>query len=303
MRDQFIKSLSNAAMLDDRIALVVGDLGFGVVEEFADRFPDQFFNVGVAEQAMIGLAAGLASEGRKVFVYSIANFPTFRCLEQIRNDVCYHKLDVTVCSIGCGFGYGPLGYSHHGLEDLAVMRPLPGLKIFCPSDPLEVDAAVRHAVSSEGPKYLRLGKNGEKTLHSEGTLDFASFYTLRRGPDAAILSTGSITSRAIDAADRLASLGISVSVISCLQVWPLKFELLSELSSKTLVTFEEHRTTGGFGSGVLEFLSETNFRASTDLVGVPHGVVYPAGSQEWMRDQSGLTSYRIIDLVRARLGR
>lgn len=301
MRDQFIKSLALQAAQDESVTLVIGDLGFGVVEEFAESFPNQFFNAGIAEQAMVGLSAGLASEGRRVFVYSIANFPTFRCLEQIRNDVCYHNLDVTICSIGCGFGYGSLGYSHHGLEDIAIMRPLPGLKIFCPSDPQEVDLAVRYAVKNPGPKYLRLGKNGERALRQATDLEFAPFCVLREGVDVAILGTGSIVSEAVVAADRLANHGISAAVVSCLQVWPLVPDLLRELAVPLIVTIEEHRTTGGFGSAVLEFLSDAAYGGSTSLIGVPANVIYPSGSQEWMRKLSGLSSDRIVELVLTRL--
>ena len=137
MRNSFIEELSKIALTDDKVFLIVGDLGFGVVEGFEEKYPDQFLNAGVAEQNMMGMAAGLASAGYKVFVYSIGNFPTFRCLEQIRNDVCYHSLNVTIVSIGAGLSYGPLGYSHHAIDDIGVMRALPGMTIYNPADPIE----------------------------------------------------------------------------------------------------------------------------------------------------------------------
>ena len=158
MRNIFIDELSELAKFDERIFLVVGDLGYGVTEPFENQFPNRFLNVGIAEQNMIGFAAGLARSGYKVFVYSIANFPTFRCLEQIRNDLCYEQLDVTVVSVGAGFSYGVLGYSHFAIEDIGIMRTLPNMQVLSPSDSNEVRSLLKYAISTESPKYLRLGK-------------------------------------------------------------------------------------------------------------------------------------------------
>ena len=159
MRDAFLRSLITLAETDDRVALLTGDLGFGVVEKFGTKFPDRFWNCGVAEQSMIGIAAGLAKSGMRPFVYSIANFPTFRCLEQIRNDICYHNLPVTIVSVGAGLGYGTLGYTHHGIEDIAALRSLPNISIYSPSDPIDVANVVTRISQNPAPTYLRLGKN------------------------------------------------------------------------------------------------------------------------------------------------
>jgi len=167
MRDAFIEELVTLAEAHDNIALVVGDLGYSVVERFADRFPDRFINAGVAEQNMTGLAAGMASEGYHVFTYSIANFPTFRCAEQIRNDVDHHRLAVTVVAVGGGVAYGALGYSHHAVQDYALMRSMPNMTIAAPGDPLETRACLRWLVANPGPSYLRLGKAGEPRFHDE----------------------------------------------------------------------------------------------------------------------------------------
>src|SRR5215472_10399304 len=147
MRDAFIEALFDLAAHDRRIMLLVGDLGFGVVTRFKTELPDQFVNVGVAEQNMAGLAAGLALSGRIVFTYSIANFPTIRCLEQIRNDICYHDCDVKIVAVGGGLAYGSLGMSHHATEDIAVMRALPNMTVLAPNDPLEAAAATRATVA------------------------------------------------------------------------------------------------------------------------------------------------------------
>ena len=165
MRTAFIRALEEVAAEDDHVMLVVGDLGFGVVEAFAERFPDRYVNAGVAEQNMTGIAAGMALSGRVVFTYSIANFPTLRCLEQVRNDVCYHNADVKIVAVGGGFVYGSLGMSHHATEDLAIMRALPNMTVIAPGDPVEAAAATRAVVNRPGPCYLRLGRAGEPIVH------------------------------------------------------------------------------------------------------------------------------------------
>jgi len=161
MRNAFIETLTKAAAQDPRIFLVVGDLGFSVIEDFANKFPDRFLNAGVAEQNMTGVAAGLAMAGFKVFTYSIANFPTLRCLEQVRNDICYHGLDVTIVAVGGGLGYGSLGYSHHAVQDMACLRGFPGILMATPGDPSETKAVTHALLQYQGPAYLRLGKGGE----------------------------------------------------------------------------------------------------------------------------------------------
>ena len=168
MRAAFIRTLSELAEHDRRITPIVGELGFGVVESFAERFPKQFLNAGVAEQNMTGIAAGMALSGKVVFTYSIANFPTLRCLEQVRNDVCYHNANVKIVAVGGGFAYGSLGMTHHATEDLAIMRTLPGMVVVAPGDPVEADLATRAVVSDSRPSYLRLGRAGEPTVHPRG---------------------------------------------------------------------------------------------------------------------------------------
>src|SRR6266403_2240554 len=191
MRGAFFGALTELAERDERIHLVVGDLGFGAVEPFASRFPDRFLNAGVAEQNMTGVAAGLALCGKVVFTYSIGNFPTLRCLEQIRNDVCYHQANVKIVAVGGGLAYGSLGMTHHATEDLAILRSLPGLKVVAPGDPVETRLAVRALVADPSPCYLRLGRAGEPALHA-GDIDFAigRAITVREGSDATLISTG-----------------------------------------------------------------------------------------------------------------
>src|SRR5438445_7860670 len=167
MRTAFIQTLNELADRDPRVCLVVGDLGFSVIEEFAERFPDQFLNAGVAEQNMIGLAAGMSMTGKIVLTYSIGNFGTLRCLEQIRNDVCYHRANVKVVAVGGGLAYGNLGVTHHASEDVAIMRALPNMTVVSPGDPIEARLATKAVVALDGPAYLRLGKAGEPVVHEK----------------------------------------------------------------------------------------------------------------------------------------
>jgi len=195
VRNRFIQELVQAARDGKNVALMVGDLGFKVVEPFADEFPERFFNAGVAEQNMMGMAAGLASEGIHVFAYSIANFPTFRCAEQIRNDIDYHKLPVTIVTVGGGLAYGNLGYSHHAIQDYALMRVLPNMLIAAPADPMEVTACTRYLVNNPQSSYLRLGKAGEQDIHSTiPVVEPGKWLTLKPGNERerAFLVTGAI---------------------------------------------------------------------------------------------------------------
>ena len=168
MRDAFIAELMEMAEHDPSIMLITGDLGFGVLNAYIERFPHQFLNAGVAEQNMTGLAAGLALEGHKVYTYSIGNFTTLRCLEQLRNDVCYHDADVTAVAVGGGFSYGQLGMSHFATEDLAILRALPNMTVVAPSDPWETRVLTRQMAAAPGPKYLRLDKGKAGLAADEG---------------------------------------------------------------------------------------------------------------------------------------
>ena len=299
MRDAFITRLAQRASEDPSIDLVVGDLGFGVVTDFAEAYPLQFLNAGVAEQSMIGIAAGMAAAGRKVFVYSIANFPTMRCLEQIRNDVCYHGLDVTIVSVGAGLAYGTLGYSHHAVEDIAVMRAFPGLTIYSPCDPLEVTAAVDAICETSGPTYLRLGKNREPVLHAAPP-DVASGapLLLRDGTDLTLFVTGAIAAVGLEAASVLESdHGVSVRVLSVPRIKPLDTGALvaAAVGTRGIATLEEHSVVGGFGSAVLEAFAADGVRLPVLSLGLRDDVQSAVGSQEYLRNLAGLSVGEITE--------
>jgi len=255
MRNAFIDELVTLAEQHPHIALVVGDLGYSVVEPFADRFPDRFINAGVAEQNMTGLAAGMASEGYHVFTYSIANFPTFRCAEQIRNDVDYHRLPVTVVAVGGGLAYGALGYSHHAVQDYALMRSMPNLLIAAPGDPMEVRACMRYLVAHPQPSYLRLGKAGEPCFHGTvPAVEPGQWLTVTPGVHAAAtLTTGATLGLAMD---RYAQ--NPQHAVCSLPLWSLacKPQQASQVGQfQQVTTLEDHLQDGGFGSWLMESLS------------------------------------------------
>lgn len=291
MRTAFVNALMEIAREDSRVWLLTGDLGYSVLERFRDEFPDRFVNAGVAEQNMTSMAAGLAVSGKIVFVYSIANFPTLRCLEQIRNDACYHKLPVRIVSVGGGFAYGPHGYSHHGLEDLAVMRALPGMTVVAPGDPLEAQLITRQLLTLPGPCYLRLGKAGEPMIHTAvPDLSIGTALPMRPGTDATLVATGSMLGRALAAAQTLETRGISTRVLSMHTVKPLDRHAVEIAARETraLITAEEHSEIGGLGSAVAEVLAEmATPRARLYRFAAPDRVLQPFGSQDWYLSQLG----------------
>lgn len=261
MRTPFIERLGSLAAADDRIWLLTGDLGYSVLESFAARFPERFVNVGICEQTMMGVAAGLALSGRIPFVYSIANFPVMRCLEQIRNDVCLHGLDVKVVSVGAGTTYGAAGYSHHAVEDVAVMRAMPGMAILVPSNSAEAAWAAEAALSRSGPVYVRLGKSTDVVSSArQQHLHFGRAITVREGRDLTLVSVGTSVGTCMRAADVLSRHGIEARVLNPLTVTPIDEDRLVRAMSETslLMTVEEHGPVGGLHSAVLDALSGTS---------------------------------------------
>ena len=289
MRDAFTRALMREAAKDPKLTLITGDLGFGVLKPFWETYPDQFVNAGIAEQAMTGLAAGMAREGRTVITYSIGNFPTLRCLEQIRNDCAYHDADVKVVCVGGGFVYGSLGMSHHATEDMAIMRALPGVTVFTPGDPEEVEAIVPIMLRTPGTCYLRLGRGGEPTLHAGPVADWQppKALTLREGEDVAILSAGGILTQTVGAADILAEKGVSAEVVSFPCIKPIDAEKIVELAGrfKHIVTVEEHSVVGGFGSAVAEVLAENGACCRLHRIGMPDIYSCIVGTQQYLRGE------------------
>jgi transketolase len=304
MRTTFIETLVELAGRDRRIHLLTADLGYSVLEPFRDAYPDRYLNVGVAEQNLIGVAAGMARCGKVVFVYSIANFPTLRCFEQIRNDVCYHEASVKVVAVGGGLAYGAQGYTHHGVEDLAVMRALPGMTVVAPGDPVETRLATAAIAAAPGPCYLRLGKAKEPRVHDRPpAFTLGKAISVRPGRDAMLLSTGGMLQEAVQAAEALAARGLSVGVLSVPTVKPLDEEAVLRAAEETgvLVTAEEHSVVGGLGSAVADVLAQADGRPCLFRKhGLPDAVSHAVGGQAYLRRRAGDLAGMVAELAARR---
>lgn len=301
MRAAFIETLCQLAREDERLWLLTGDLGFSVLERFRDEFPGRFLNVGVAEQNMAGIAAGLAMSGKVAFIYSIANFPTFRCLEQLRTDGCYANVDLKVVAVGGGMAYGTQGYTHHGLEDLAVLRALPNMAVVAPGDPVEVRLAMRAVLARPGPCYLRLGKGGEPTVHSPPPpFAVGRVIPVREGGAGLVVSTGGLLSVAVEAAAQAAASGVAVAVWSSPWVKPLDVAAVQAAAARYpwLVTVEEAQVTGGLGSAVAEVVAAMSGpRAALVRLGVPDTILHCGYSQAAARAHFGFDAAGIARQV------
>jgi transketolase len=300
MRQAFVKAILEAAEKDKRIVLLTGDLGFSVLEEFQKRFPKRFFNVGVAEQNMIGVAAGLALSGKKVFVYSIIPFVTLRCLEQVRNDICYQNLNVKLVGVGEGFSYGVLGMTHFSLEDIGAMRNLINMTVICPGDPVETELAVKQSVNFPGPLYLRIGKSGEPIVHSkQPDFEIGKGIIVKEGRDIAIITTGNMLYNGKQAAEKLQESGVSVRLISMHTIKPIDKEIILRAAKETkaIFTIEEHNIIGGLGSAVAEILAESGSNVLFKRIAVPDNLIKDIGSQNYLREKVGLTAEAITKFI------
>lgn len=295
MRNAFIEEMTQLAAVRDNIALIVGDLGFAIVEPFADRFPERFLNAGVAEQNMMGMAAGMASEGYHVFVYSIANFPTFRCAEQIRNDVDYHRLPVTIVAVGGGLAYGNLGYSHHAVQDYGLMRLMPNMLIAAPGDPVEVRSCVRYLVANPQPSYLRLGKSGEECIHSHAPEpEPGKWLRIRSGRDTkrTLLTTGAT----LASAEEWTKCGMYDGYsLHSLPLWGMatKAAQLAQVAGfETVVTVEDHLRDAGFGSWLCEAVSgSSSLLGRVQVRALDPIVCGMVGQQQFLNERGGLSAF------------
>jgi len=265
-----------------------------VLEPFQQEFPDRFLNVGVAEQNMTGVAAGLAMEGYTVFTYSIANFPTLRCIEQIRYDVCYHDLNVKIIAVGGGYAYASLGASHHATEDFGMLRTIPNLTVCAPGDPIETQALVSLLTREKGPAYVRLGKAGEPKIHSSiPNIEKGEPVVVRKGKEKAVFSTGAMLKYAYD---YLNNNDLQYSLYSFPFIKPINGGAIREIisSHQSIVTIEEHQKSAGFGSAILEVINdlmeanEISKFPSLKRIAIPDQFVGVAGTQEHLRGISGL---------------
>lgn len=299
MRDTFVKTLIEIAKQDKDVVLLTGDLGYGVLQPFWEQFSEQFVNVGIAEQNMLGVAAGLALNGKKPYVYSIGNFPTLRAIEFIRNDVCYHNANVKIVCVGGGFAYGSAGMSHHATEDIAIMRALPNMIVATPSDPLEVEVITEETYNIKSPCYIRLGKGGENFLHKEiHNYSFGKAIKMQEGTDIAIFSCGAITEEAIELCEMLRKDNIVPTLYSFPTVKPIDKELIENIASthKTILTLEEHNIVGGFGSAVAEVMAEMEEKkAKLIRLGLNDVFTTIVGTQKYLRDQYNISAQKIYE--------
>lgn len=310
MRDTVIRTLIEEAKKNKDIELITGDLGFGVLKPFYEQLPNQFTNAGIAEQSMTGIAAGMALSGKTVFTYSIGNFPTLRCVEQIRNDCAYMKANVKIICVGGGFVYGSLGMSHQATDDIAIIRALPDVTVVCPGDPTEAAEAVKAIINTEGTVYLRLGRGGEKKIH-ESIESFSIGKAIKlKEPKAdsekkiALFSTGAILEEAYEAAQMLENEGIGVEQYSFHTVKPIDKEVIKQCAKNYdyIVTVEEHNVVGGFASAISEVLSETDEKVKLIKIGIPDEYCTAVGNQNYLRSLYGMRAEQIAKRVKEEIG-
>ncbi|NRB79292.1 MAG: transketolase [Saccharospirillaceae bacterium] len=295
MKIAFINALTELAKNDKDVVLVTGDLGFGTFETFEEKFPGQYFNVGIAEQSMIGIASGLAKAGKKVFVYSIGNFVTLRCLEQIRNDACYHNLNVNLVSQGGGFTYGALGMSHHATEDLGIMRMLPNVTICAPSNAVNTYEAVFQLVDIEGVGYLRL----EKSTNNEFQvlpLTISKPNLIKSGSNILLIATGGIVEEAINAAKKSDS---NIAVMDFHTIKPINEHALKDILNgfSVVITIEEHQRTGGLGSIIAEVIVDHNIKCKLIRMGIDDELISIVGDQQYLRKMNGIDTSSILTVI------
>ncbi|MGN1139188.1 MAG: transketolase family protein [Ruminococcus sp.] len=305
MRDTVIRSLIELGKEDKDIELITGDLGFGVLKNFWETLPNQFINAGIAEQNMTGVAAGMALEGKKVFTYSIGNFPTLRCLEQIRNDCAYHNTNVNVICVGGGYVYGSLGMSHHATEDIAILRALPDVTVICPGDPIEAALAVKKIAQTDGTCYLRLGRGGEQNVNTViKEFEIGKAYKIRNAKDlpnkVAVFSTGAILEETAKACDMLEEKGIAVEQYSFPTVKPIDRAVIEDCADRfdNIFTVEEHNIVGGFGGAVAEVLAECGGKARLHRIGIDDFYCIEVGSQAYLREQVGINAEGITNRIK-----
>lgn len=306
MRIAFAATLLERARRNKDIILLTADLGFSVFEQHIDQLPNQYINVGIAEQNMTGLAAGMAMENKIPFIYSIVPFTTMRNFEQIRNDICYQNLNVKIIGVGAGFAYGPYGHTHHGLEDIGILRTLPNLTIFSPGDPHEARFATNASVDLEGPVYIRLGRAGEPIINkNDQKLTVGKANVISEGSEFAILATGSMVYTALQVVKALKKKNISGTLASIHTIKPLDndFVINTARKVKAVLTLEEHSIIGGLGSAVSEVLAENGISTPFKRIGVPDRFTKVIGTQEYMRKANGLLAGQIEKIVVHLLGK
>ncbi|MEN6462584.1 MAG: transketolase C-terminal domain-containing protein [Syntrophomonas sp.] len=301
MRDTFVRTLIELAKEDKKIELITGDLGFGVLKPYWEQLPDQFTNAGIAEQNMTTVAAGMALTGKIVFTYSIGNFPTLRCLEQVRNDCAYHNANVKIVCVGGGLVYGSLGMSHQATEDIAIMRALPDVVVMAPADLVEAEECTKALAKYSGTAYLRLGRGGEKRIHEKiDNFHIGKAVNVNDGSRIAIFTTGGIFEEVKEAQDVLVDAGYAPAVYTFPTVKPIDKEVIEKVASEFewIVTCEEHNISGGFGSAVAEIMAEMKSKKASLLrIGLNDEYSVRVGNQKYLRRQYGLDAQSVSERI------
>jgi transketolase len=302
MRNAFADELTRLGDEDPRVVMLSGDIGNRLFDKFKARHPSRFFNCGVAEANMMGVAAGMAMNGLRPVAYTITPFVTTRCLEQIRTDVCYHEAPVTIVAVGAGLAYSGLGPTHHACEDIAFLRSIPNMVVICPGDAFEVRAALRASMQQDRPVYIRMGKKGEPVVHAGPVANFqiGKAIPVSDGKDVCLLSTGNMLPEAMEAAHKLKEKGISAQVVSFHTVKPLDEACLKDAFDRfaLVASIEEHSLIGGFGAAVSEWLVDTGTPTRNFLrFGTPDAFFKKSGEQEYAREMLGLNAHHIADKI------
>jgi transketolase len=301
MRNVFADEVTQLAQIDSRLILLSGDIGNKLFDNFKKVDARRFLNCGVAEANMMGVAAGLALSGLRPIVYSITPFTTTRCFEQIRVDVCYHEAPVIIIGTGSGLSYADLGPTHHSLEDLAILRTLPGIQVIAPCDPIELRLALRSAIKSNLPTYIRIGKKGEPEIHEHNvSFEIGKAIPVRNGSDVIFIVSGTLRSNVLVAADLLLQQGISSQIVSFHTIKPLDDRYLKEiaLSYKLLITIEEHSCLGGLGGAVAEFLSQFPEHPVHVRLGTKDEFMHEMGGQEYAHRRYHLDAKGIAQTIK-----
>lgn len=300
MRAIFYKTLEELFQKNDDICILTADLGYKLFDNFKAISSDRFYDIGVAESNMIGIAAGLSLCGKNVYCYSIIPFLVMRAFEQIRVDIAYHNLNVKLIGVGGGFTYGLEGFTHFGLEDLALMRSLPNMTVVVPADPIEAKCLAKISYEHEGPMYIRLGKTGEPTIHEKNPeFKIGKAIILKEGTICAILAIGSMVYIGKQVRDMLAAKGIDTTLVNIHTLKPLDVETIMQIASthEFVFSLEEHNIDGGLGSAIAEVLAENGYKGYFKRLGISERLGSHIGDTNYLREKHGLSSEKVYEKI------
>jgi transketolase len=302
MRVTFVDTLIELVQQGYDVHLLTADLGFGLVEPFVEQYPERFTNVGVAEANMIGIAAGMVLNGKRVYCYSISPFVIFRTLDQVRCDLCYMKLPVTLVSAGGGVSYGMEGMTHYAIEDIAITRALPEMTVLAPADPIETKVLTEATARINGPCYLRLGGKTEPAVHAPAYIPvFGRIECIKGDGDVAIIANGTMVARSQKAVELLKSHSISSRLYSLHTLKPLDRKGIEAIAMDcdTIVVVEEHSIINGIGTAVSEVLLDIGYRGKCIKLGLPDEYPRVFGDRDWIKDHYGLSPENIANTIAA----